>query len=64
MFTVTYSKLFYSILTEENNSTGTEIYGVTPGENKHPVSLMTDKLSEELALPVLFQKGRFGCTAN
>lgn len=54
----------YPILTEENNSTGREIYNIAPGENKHPVSLMTDKLCEELAFPVLFPKGRFGYTAE
>ena len=57
----------YPILTEENqsdNSNGREIYNIAPGENKHPVSLMTDKLCEELAFPVLFPKGRFGFTAE
>ena len=54
----------YPILTEENNSTGREIYNIAPGENKHPVSSMTDKLCEELAFPVLFPKGRFGYTAE
>ena len=59
----------YPILTEEQNSTcsnssGAEIYNIAPGENKHPVSLMNDKLCEELAFPVLFPKGRFGYTAE
>ena len=31
---------------------------------KHPVSLMTDKLCEELSFPVLFPKGRFGYTVE
>ena len=53
----------YPILTE-NNSTGREFYNIAPGENKHPVSLMTDKFCEELAFPVLFPKGRFGYTAE
>ncbi|CAH3151737.1 unnamed protein product [Pocillopora meandrina] len=35
-----------------------------PGENKHPVSLMTDKQCEELAFPVLFPNGKFGYTAE
>lgn len=53
------------IHTEEqssSSSSGTEIYNVAPGENKHPVSLMND--CEELAFPVLFRKGRFGYTAK
>ena len=57
----------YSIVTEEhdsNNSTGREIYNMAPGENKHPVSLMTDKQCEELAFPVLFPNGKFGYTAE
>jgi len=57
----------YPILTEEQNSSsssGTEIYNIAPGENKHPVSLMNDKLCEELKFPVLFPKGRFGYTAE
>lgn len=57
----------YPILTEENqsdNSNGREIYNTAHGENKHPVSVMTDKLCEELAFPVLFLKGRFGYTAE
>ena len=40
----------YPILTEEHqsdNSSGREVYNIAPGENKHPVSLMTDKLCEE-----------------
>ena len=57
----------YPILTEEqnsSNSSGTEVYNIAPGENKHPVSLMNDKLCEELAFPVLFPKGRFGYAAE
>ena len=57
----------YPIVTEEhnfNNSTGREIYNIAPGENKHPVSLMTDKHCEELAFPVLFPNGKFGYTAE
>ena len=57
----------YPILTEEqnsSNSSGTEVYNIAPGENKHPVSLMNDKLCEELAFPVLFPKGRFGYAAK
>ena len=53
---------------EENNenvsSMGNEIYNIAPGENKHPVSLMTDHQCEELAFPNLFPKGRFGFTAE
>jgi hypothetical protein len=40
-----------------DNSTGREIFNIAPGEGKHPVSLMTDKLCEELSFP-----GRFGYT--
>ncbi len=42
-----------------HNSTGREIFKIAPGEGKHLVSLMTDKLCEELSFPVLFPKGRF-----
>ena len=31
------------------NSTGSEVFNIAPGEGKHPVSLMTDKLCEELS---------------
>ena len=48
----------------QNASTGNEIYSVTPGENKHPVSFMMDKQCEELAFPVLFPKGRYGYTTE
>ena len=41
-------------------SAGNEIFNIAPGENKHPVSFITDKHCEELAFPVLFPKGRFG----
>ena len=42
-----------------------EIYGVAPGENKHPaVSFMMDKQFEELTFPVLFPKGRYGYTTE
>ena len=58
----------YPVIIEENScsnvATGREIYNVAPGENKHPVSLMTDKSCEELAFPVLFPMGRFGYTAE
>lgn len=39
---------------------GNEIHEIAPGENRHPVSFMTDKLCEEMAFPVLFPKGKFG----
>ena len=45
-------------------SLGNEVYNIAPGENKHPVSFMTDKQCEELAFPVLFPKGRFGYRAE
>ena len=41
-------------------SAGNEIFSVAPGENKHPVSMMTDRHCEELAFHVLFPKGGFG----
>ena len=53
----------YPIISDEEGrerSAGNEIFSVAPGENKHPVSMMTDKHCEELAFPVLFPKGRFG----
>ena len=40
-------------------STGREVFNIALGEGKHPVSLMTDKLCEELSFPVLFPKGRY-----
>ena len=46
------------------NSTGREVFNIAPGEGKHPVSLMTDKLCEELSFPVLFPKRRFGYTSE
>ena len=49
------SQIIPGILNEQSNdSSGGEIYKIAPGENKHPVSLMTDKLCKELAFPVLF----------
>ena len=53
----------YPIISDEEGrerSAGNEIFSVAPGENKHPVSMMTDRHCEELAFPVLFPKGRFG----
>ena len=41
-----------------------EIFYIEPGENKHPVSFMTNKHYEELAFPVLFPNGGFGFTAE
>ena len=46
------------------SSTGREVFNIAPGEGKHPVSLMTDKLCEELSFLVLFPKGRFGYTSE
>ena len=56
----------YPVMVDNNNeqSSGNEIYSIAPGENKHPVSFMTDKQCEELAFPVLFPKGRYGYTAE
>ena len=55
----------YPVVIEENDcivSLGNEIYNIAPGENRHPVSFMTDKQCEELAFPVLFPKGKYGYT--
>ena len=49
-----------TVETSERGSLGNEIYNIAPGENRHPVSIMTDKKCEELAFPILFPKGRFG----
>ena len=56
----------YPVVVDNNHeqSAGNEIYNIAPGENKHPVSFMTDKQCEELAFPVLFPKGRYGYTAE
>ncbi|CAB4030823.1 Hypothetical predicted protein [Paramuricea clavata] len=48
-----------TVETSERGSLGNEIYNIAPGENRHPVSIMTDKKCEELAFPKLFPKGRF-----
>ena len=40
------------------------IYNIAPGENRHPVSFMTDKQCEELAFPVLFPRGKFRYNAD
>ncbi|XP_078375419.1 uncharacterized protein LOC144658809 isoform X2 [Oculina patagonica] len=53
----------YPVIFEDQGraaSAGNEIFDIAPGENKHPVSMMTDRYCEELAFPVLFPKGRFG----
>lgn len=42
----------YPITKEQNrnaNSSGNEVFNIAPGENKHPVSFMTDKHCEQLA---------------
>ena len=52
----------YPIISDEEGrqrSAGNEIFSVAPGENKHPVSMMTDRHCEELAFPVLSPKDRF-----
>ena len=51
-----------TIQSNKNCSLGNEVYNVAPGENRHPVSIMTDKKCEELAFPALFPRGRFGYT--
>lgn len=55
----------YPVVVNNNEqSSGNEVYNIAPGENKHPVSFMTDKQCEELAFPVLFPKGRYGYTTE
>ena len=49
----------YPLIEERNEnilSMGNEMYNIAPGENKHPVSFMTDIQWEELAFPNLFPK--------
>ena len=46
-----------TVQSSERCSLGNEIYNIAPGENKHPVSLMTDQKCEELAFPFCFHKG-------
>ena len=41
-------------------SAGNELFSITPGEGKHPVHFMTEKLCEEMAFPILFPAGKFG----
>ena len=53
-----------TVQSSEVGSLGSEIYNIAPGENTHPVSIMTDKNCEELAFPVLFPEGRFGYMAK
>ena len=58
----------YPVIEERNEnllSIGNEIYSIAPAENKHPVSLMSDKQCElALAFPTLFPIGRFGFIAQ
>lgn len=55
----------YPVITDSEQSTGDEVYSImAPGENKHSVSFMLDKQCKELALLVLFPKGRYGSTAE
>ena len=44
----------------QSSSAGNEIFSIAPGEGKHPVHFMTDKLCEEMAFPTLFPTGKFG----
>ena len=58
----------YPVILESNDQTqrslGSEVYNIAPGENRYPVSIMTDNKCEELAFPALFPKGRFGYRYN
>ena len=49
---------------DSNMLSGNEIVSIAPGEGKHPVSLMNDEFCEELSLPVLLPKRRFGGKAE
>ena len=64
MPTVSYPRLSHSSCQPFNTSSGKEIDNRAPGENKHPASLMTDNLCDELAFPVLFPKARFNWHNN
>ena len=44
----------------QSSSAGNEIFSIAPGEGKHPVHFMTDRLCEEMAFPTLFPTGKFG----
>ena len=44
----------------QSSSARNEIFSIAPGEGKHPVHFMTDKLCEEMAFPTLFPTGKFG----
>ena len=44
----------------QSSSAGNEIFSIAPGEGKHPVHFMTDKLCEEMAFPTLFPTDKFG----
>ena len=52
------------VQSSEVGSLGSEIYNFAPGQNRHPVSIMTNTNCEELAFPVLFSEGRFGYMAK
>ena len=56
----------YPVATQNNKgcSLGNEVFNIAPGENRHPVSIMTDKKCKELAFPALFPKGQFGYTED
>ena len=49
-----------AIKSNKNCSLGNEVFNIAPGENRHPVSIMTDKKCEEFSFPALFPKGQFG----
>ena len=44
----------------QSSSAGNEIFSIAPGEGKHPMHFMTDKLCEEMAFSTLFPTGKFG----
>ena len=53
-----------AIHSNKNCSLGNEVINIAPGENRHSVSIMTDKNCEEFAFLALFPKGKFGFTED
>ena len=43
----------------QSSSAGNEIFSTAPGEGKHPVHFMTDKLCDKMAFSALFPTGKF-----
>ena len=43
----------------QSSTSGNEIFSTAPGEGKHPVHFITDKLCEEMTFPTLFPTAKF-----